>query len=151
MMTDNEPGRQVVAVGVDGSPGSISALRWARRYAEATGAKIRVIRAWHYPSAFGPAPIGLAPEPVTDETKERIRTELAEAIAQVYTDHSAGEVEATASYGHPAKVLVDESKDADLLVVGQRGYGAFTGMMLGSVSIHCVTNASCPVVVVRGD
>jgi nucleotide-binding universal stress UspA family protein len=46
-------------------------------------------------------------------------------------------------------VLVNESVGADLLVVGSRGHGAFHGMMLGSVSIHCVTNATCPVVVVR--
>jgi nucleotide-binding universal stress UspA family protein len=53
------------------------------------------------------------------------------------------------AYGHPAMVLVDESADADLLVVGNRGHGAFHGMLIGSVSIHCVTTASCPVVVVR--
>jgi nucleotide-binding universal stress UspA family protein len=47
-------------------------------------------------------------------------------------------------------VLVNESEGADLLVVGNRGHGAFHGMLLGSVSIHCVTNATCPVVVVRG-
>jgi nucleotide-binding universal stress UspA family protein len=54
------------------------------------------------------------------------------------------------AYGHPSQVLVEKSKTADLLVVGNRGHGAFTGMLVGSVSIHCVTNAVCPVVVVRG-
>ena len=53
-------------------------------------------------------------------------------------------------YGHPAVVLVDASRTADLLVVGNRGHGAFTGMLTGSVSMHCVNNANCPVVVVRG-
>jgi nucleotide-binding universal stress UspA family protein len=54
-------------------------------------------------------------------------------------------------YGHPAQVLIDQSEEAGLLVVGSRGHGAFTGMMLGSVSLYCVTHAHCPVVVVRGD
>lgn len=54
------------------------------------------------------------------------------------------------TFGHPAEVLVDESKAADLLVVGSRGHGAITGVLIGSVSIHCVTHAHCPVVVVRG-
>ena len=54
------------------------------------------------------------------------------------------------AYGHPAEALIGESEDASLLVVGYRGHGAFPGMLVGSVSIHCVTNARCPVVVVRG-
>jgi nucleotide-binding universal stress UspA family protein len=47
------------------------------------------------------------------------------------------------------KALIEASKSASLLVVGSRGHGAFSGMLLGSVSIHCVTSASCPVTVVR--
>jgi len=47
-------------------------------------------------------------------------------------------------------VLIEASKEADLLVVGSHGRGAFTGMLVGTVSIHCVTGAFCPVVVVRG-
>jgi nucleotide-binding universal stress UspA family protein len=51
--------------------------------------------------------------------------------------------------GHPAVVLVDAARGADLLGVGSRGHGAFTGMLLGSVSEYCVTHADCPVVVFR--
>jgi nucleotide-binding universal stress UspA family protein len=51
--------------------------------------------------------------------------------------------------GPPARVLIDASQNADLLVVGSRGHGAFAGMLIGSVSQHCVHHASCPVVVVR--
>jgi nucleotide-binding universal stress UspA family protein len=51
--------------------------------------------------------------------------------------------------GHPAPVLLELAKDADLLVVGSRGHGQFTGMLIGSVSEHVVSHASCPVVVVR--
>ena len=51
--------------------------------------------------------------------------------------------------GHPAHVLIEASRGAELLVVGSRGHGAFSGMVLGSVSQHCVTQAHCPVLVLR--
>jgi len=60
-------------------------------------------------------------------------------------------VETRIEYGHQAQVLIDASKEADLIVVGSSGHGTFTGMLVGSVSIHCVTSAFCPVTVVRGD
>lgn len=149
-MTDQGEARQVVVAGVDGSAESITALGWAARYAATTGATVRAVLAWHYPGAVGGPPVGVAPSTVRGETEQHMRDNLAEAVAKVYPDRSAASVETKLSYGHPAQVLIDESKDADLLVVGSHGHGAFTGMLLGSVSIHCVTNASCPVVVVRG-
>ena len=75
---------------------------------------------------------------------------LDKALTEVFGTADATHVQAQVAYGHPALVLVEESQHADLLVVGNRGHGAFTGMLVGSVSIHCVTNAACPVVVVRG-
>ena len=51
--------------------------------------------------------------------------------------------------GYPAPTLIDEAREADLLVVGSRGHGAFAGMLLGSVSQHCAQQAACPVVIVR--
>jgi nucleotide-binding universal stress UspA family protein len=143
--------RQVVAVGIDGSAESIAALGWASRYAAATGATVRAVHAWHYPAAFGVAPVGKAPPSVTAEVEQRMRDDLARAVAQVYPDPADGQVEMLLRYGHPVQVLIDESKDADLLVVGHHGRSAFGGMMVGSVSIHCVTSAACPVVVVRSD
>lgn len=138
-----------VVVGVDGSAESIAALGWAKAYAEATGATVRAVQAWHYPSTFGPAPIGLAPDPVTDEVENQVRNALADVIAQVYAQTARSQVEMQVSYGHPAEILIGESRDADLLVVGYRGHGAFTATLLGSVSMHCAAGAGCPVVVVR--
>jgi nucleotide-binding universal stress UspA family protein len=149
-MADDGEMRPVVAVGIDGSAESIAALGWASRYAAATGAKVRAVHAWHYPAALG-VPEGKAPEQVTGEVEQRMRDELAQAVAQVYPDPARAQVETAVRYGHPVQVLIDESKNADLLVVGHHGHNAFTGMLVGSVSIHCVTSAACPVVVVSGD
>jgi nucleotide-binding universal stress UspA family protein len=150
-MADEGEARQVVVVGVDGSAESIAALGWARNYAAAAGAKVRAVHAWHYPAAFGIAPEGKAPRSVTSEVEQRVRDDLAKAVAQVYPEQADAQAETALRYGHPVEVLVDESKTASLLVVGHHGHGAFTGMLFGSVSIHCVTSAACPVVVVRGD
>jgi len=139
---------RLVVVGADGSVQSVAALKWAVEYAAATGSTVRAVMACHYPTAAGPAPLGVAPEAVTDE----VRAQMAESLSKVVIEGAAGlDVEEEIAYGHPAQVLIEQSADADLLVVGSRGHGAFTGMMIGSVSIHCVTHSHCPVVVVRTD
>jgi nucleotide-binding universal stress UspA family protein len=148
-MTDQGEARQVVVAGVDGSAESIAALSWAARYATATGATVRAVRAWHYPGAVGGPPIEKAPAAIRAETEQQISADLAAAVAKAQPDGPAAAVETAVSYGHPAEVLIEESKHADLLVVGSHGHGRFTGMLVGSVSIHCINHASCPVVVVR--
>ena len=141
---------KIVVVGVDGSAQSVAALRWAVRYAAATGAAVRAVLAWHYPTAAAQPPVGIAPPSVRHETETAMHSVLDTAIAEAFSGNPAAEVEKRISYGHPSQVLIDESKEADLLVVGNSGHGAFTGMLVGSVSIHCVTGAHCPVTVVRG-
>ncbi len=140
---------ELVVVGVDGSPESARALAWAARYARAVGASVRAVLAWHYPAPAGPAPIGVAPAAVTSEVEQAKLDELRAVIAETLGQSPQVPVEPRLAYGHPAQVLIAESAGADLLVVGSRGHGGFTGMLLGSVSTHCVTHAACPVTVVR--
>ena len=145
-MTTNGSAQQLVVIGVDGSAESVAALEWAAGYARGCGAKLRAILAWHYPAAAGVAPIGKAPKEISDE----VRTTMAEALDKSIAAGAPGlDIEQKIGYGHPSQVLVDASQNADLLVVGSRGRGAFTGMLVGSVSLYCVTHARCPVVVVR--
>ena len=134
-------------VGVDGSAGSVAALGWAARYAQQAGATVRAVLAWHYPGAAGGPPVEVSP--LRPENERQMQDRLNEAVTQVYPGLASDNVEAKVSYGHPAEVLIDESRDADLLVVGHRGHGGFAGMNIGSVSIHCVNAAQCPVTVVR--
>ena len=145
-----DSGVRRIVVGVDGSAESVTALRWAARYAAATGARVRALHAWHYPGAVGGPPTGHTPEPVRAQTEEHMHEILDAAIAKACEGQDPAVVEKVTAYGHPAQALIEASREADLLVVGKQGHGAFTGMLVGSVSIHCVTGAFCPVVVARG-
>jgi nucleotide-binding universal stress UspA family protein len=142
-------GQELVVVGVDGSAESVAALNWAARYAAATGARVLALRAWHHPGAVGGPAVETAPEGAGAQTEEQVRAALDEAVAKSDFGQQGAGAETRLAHGHPAQALIDASREADLLVVGSHGHGAFTGMMLGSVSIHCVTSAFCPVVVVR--
>ena len=142
-------GQELVVVGVDGSAESVAALAWAARYASATGARVQALLAWHYPGVVGEPPVEKVPESVRGQTEQQEQATLDEAVTKAIHGQPAG-VEKSMGYGHPAEVLINASKEADLLVVGSRGHGAWAGMLIGSVSIHCITGAFCPVVVVRG-
>jgi nucleotide-binding universal stress UspA family protein len=131
-----------IVVGVDGSPASLDALRWAVRQAELTGASVEAVTSWSYPTSYG------FPVIANVDWEQGARTVLDEAIAAV-TDESAAPVRRRVVEGHPARALADVAAGADLLVVGSRGHGGFTGLLLGSVSEYVVTHAPCPVVVIR--
>ena len=138
-----------IVAGVDGSPSSMSALRWAVRQAALTGAAVDAVIAWHYPVAVGG--YGWAPTGVGDfDFEEDAEKVLADAIGTASDPGSGVPVHARVAEGNPAQVLIDASDGADLLVVGSRGHGGFTEALLGSVSQHCVHHAHCPVVVIRG-
>jgi nucleotide-binding universal stress UspA family protein len=83
------------------------------------------------------------------EGQRRAEQMLRETVERVRRDHPAVNVETAAIEGPPAQVLVDMSAEADLLVVGSRGRGDFSELLLGSVSQQCVHHARCPVTVVR--
>jgi nucleotide-binding universal stress UspA family protein len=133
-----------IVVGVDGSSASLSALEWAMRQAEMTGFSLEIVMTWEWPTSFGWAGIPSGSDPVADAEKvlEPILSTLRLTHPQVLVAWKVVE-------GHSAPVLVKESRGAELLVVGSRGHGAFTGMLIGSTSEHCVANATCPVVVFR--
>ncbi len=129
-----------IVVGVDGSACSLRALRWAAAQAACTGGAVEAVMAWHLPEIYG-----YTPRDYRAETQEALDTAIAQALgAQPDVPLTATVVEA-----RPAEALIDASRSAAMLVVGSHGHGAFTGMLLGSVSQHCVTHAHCPVVVFR--
>jgi nucleotide-binding universal stress UspA family protein len=136
-----------IVAGVDGSPSSLQALRWAIRQAELTGSSVDAVIAWQPPAASGIG-WGAAMVGQTDYVELAEKT-LADAISQAADPASRVEVRPMVGEGNAARVLLDASADADLLVVGSRGHGGFAGALLGSVSRHCTHHAHCPVVIIR--
>ena len=137
--------KRFIVVGVDGSESSLDALRWAARQASLTGASLRVITTWEISSATGWAP-SFPPDYDPEQVSQQM---LDEAVSGTLGAELKIPVERIVKEGHPAPVLIEAAAGADLLVVGCRGHGAFTGMLIGSVSEHLVAHAPCPVVVVR--
>jgi nucleotide-binding universal stress UspA family protein len=143
---DDGNGYRIVA-GVDGSPSSLEALRWAVWQAELTGGTVDAVMAWQSPAASGLAWGDVASDP-TDYQGLTAKA-LAEAVDQAVSPDAAVRVRRLVGEGHPADVLLDAAEGADLLVVGSRGRGGFARAMLGSVSQDCTFHAHCPVVVIR--
>jgi nucleotide-binding universal stress UspA family protein len=143
MRSDPDTGHRIV-VGTDGSPTSIAALDWAVNQAELTGVALEVIMTWEWPYSYGWSAV-----PENYKPANECEDLLAKVIAPIRHAHPDLSIQASVVEGHPAPLLVKASQGADLLVVGSRGHGEFVGMLLGSVSEHCVTNAHCPVLVLR--
>ncbi|MQA03346.1 MAG: universal stress protein [Streptosporangiales bacterium] len=135
-----------IVVGVDGSEPSKEALRWAARQAALVGTDLDAVVAWAYPEMYW----GWAPGEGVAPLREQAATTLAKRVEEVLGSASAVEARQRVLRAEPATALLESSAGADLLVVGNRGHGAFFGALLGSVSYRCVHHATCPVVVVHG-
>lgn len=130
-----------IVVGLDGSAGSSRALKFAVDEARLRCWPVEAVLAWHMPAMLYAAGI-----PDDFDPQGWAQATLDATVAAVSTDGVT--VDARAAQGPPASVLLNAAKNADLLVVGNRGHGGFVGALLGSVSQHCVAHATCPVVVV---
>jgi nucleotide-binding universal stress UspA family protein len=141
----------VIAVGVDHSEQAKEALRFALEEAKLRHARLRIVHAWRYGTIGGTGMEGFYPAVGADVSEVRDAAELAleETLRESLSDTDSVEVERRVVEGPAAGVLVNESRDADLLVVGSRGHGGFTELLLGSVSQQVSHHAACPVVIVR--
>ncbi|WP_037364449.1 universal stress protein [Nakamurella lactea] len=137
---------QRLVVGVDGSAGSRAAIEWAIAEAQLRGAELEVTAAWEFPYAWGEA---AAWAPGGDGgLAEAAGAEATALLDQILDGPQPDWLHVLTVEGPPARVLVERSADADLLVVGSRGRGGFATLLLGSVSMACVQHARCPVTVV---
>lgn len=145
------PGMEHIVVGVDGSDISRNALNWAYEEAAHHGASLTVVTAWHPPALPMTPPYGnLPPEDYGDQPRKEALELLERFTSELVPKDPGVDVRTSVEEGkNPSRVLIERSKEADLLVVGSRGHGGFAGMLLGSVSQHLVAHAECPVVVVR--
>ncbi|RVX47692.1 nucleotide-binding universal stress UspA family protein [Nonomuraea polychroma] len=136
------PARREVVAGVDGSPGGLRALDFALAEAELHGSRVHAVQAWAWPhpSGFEPA------DP--DGEQDALRA-LQELVADGRAHHPGIDVVAEVIHGHPIEVLKEAATRADLLVVGSRGHGQLTGMIMGSISQALLHHAPGPLAIVR--
>jgi nucleotide-binding universal stress UspA family protein len=138
-----------VVVGVDGSEASLAALKVAVEEARRRSALLRVVTAYELPSYWG-LPAGPAITVTAEEIAQDAYLAAQAQVDQVLAgDPTAPKVDVFVAAGPAAKVLVEAAEGADLLVVGNRGRGGFSSMLLGSVGLSCVLHAPCTVTVVR--
>lgn len=140
--------RPRVVVGIDASPASDEALRWAFEEAVRRDANLEVVIAWDFVAKWA---VGFNPE--WPEDADHLSADATTAADKAVDRLLAGEprpnwLTVHAVRGTAALVLTEHARHADLLVVGSRGRGGFSKLLLGSVSNACVHHASCPIVVI---
>lgn len=139
---------QPIVVGVDGSGSAVHAVRWAATEALRRHLPLRLVHSFDIPVGYPPGVV--APHAVRDGMRQQGRDWLEEAkdaVAKVAPDI---EPERVVHQGPVVPFLVRQSRDATLLVLGSRGLGGFTGLVVGSVSVGLAGRAHCPVIVARG-
>jgi nucleotide-binding universal stress UspA family protein len=139
-----------VVVGIDGSEQSLSAVAFAARLAARRARPLRVVHGSLWPELhvpLGPSPEG-PPEGGLAYDAQRIVDAAVTHAQKTEPDLAvAGDV----VVGAPAQVLLGEARAAVMVVLGDRGLGGFTGLLVGSVAIQVAAHATCPVVVARGE
>ncbi|MFD2768169.1 universal stress protein [Micromonospora eburnea] len=130
-----------VVVGVDGSESSLLALGFAVERAAQRDVPLRVLRAW--------GPSGERRVPPDSDPEAAERTAVEQDVAQWRETFPDVPIEVQVPPGNPAALLVEASREAQLVVVGSRGRGGLRGMLLGSVSQQLIHHSHCPVAVVR--
>lgn len=143
MARDRAP--EKILVGVDGSPASRQALRWAARHAQRTGGELHAIAVWSTPTTYG----WMLPVEDLDWQGNAASAALEKTVLETLGDTAAKGVHREVVEGRPARRLLDATVGADLLVVGSHGHSEIADMLLGSVALHVVAHARCPVVVIH--
>lgn len=139
---------RTIVVGVDGSDGSVTALRWAVEEAERVDARVEAVIAWTYPYV-ATVPGVVSPVFAVDDVEADARALLDDAVDRALEGRGTEvTIDRRVEAGPAARALIERSAEADLLVVGTRGHGGFVGLLLGSVSEQCAHHAKCPVVIV---
>jgi nucleotide-binding universal stress UspA family protein len=137
-----------IVVGCDGSDGSELALGWALQAARGRRAPVRIVNAVVPP--VNPLPTHISYTPADPAVlMEAAEQTLGAALATARRTAPAVEVDTHMAYGEVAATLIEESIDAEMIVVGSRGLRGFSGLLVGSTGIALAAHAHCPVVVIR--
>jgi nucleotide-binding universal stress UspA family protein len=144
-----------IVVGLDGSPPSLAALRFAAEEAELRNAQLVAVYAWTFVSPGAIVDPGMIPVPDVDYVgqldaeRDAAQAEVDAAIAAAFPSGPPVELDVRLVEDSAGDALVAEGEHADLIVVGSSGKSGLASALLGSVSRHVVSHASCPVVVVK--
>jgi nucleotide-binding universal stress UspA family protein len=137
-----------IIVGVDGSGHSQRALEWAMKEAAVRHVPLDILTV--HPAIvgyFGGVVTSSQDLELTEEVKTAVKAEADKVLAALEGPHPES-VTITAVHGFPVEVLVEASKDADLIVLGSRGVGGFSRLMMGSTAGQVVQHAHCPVTII---
>ncbi|TCC07842.1 universal stress protein [Kribbella soli] len=137
-----------IVIGYDGSRGSRSALQWAAVTAYRAMAPLRIVEAFEIVILTRPSPGHIVPLDAVRTARQKGLDQVADDIRTQYPDLR---VETSLVGGSASKTLVEAAQDARLVVIGSRGLGGWSGLMVGSVAVQVTTHANCPVVVVPHD
>ncbi|MGZ4806431.1 MAG: universal stress protein [Ilumatobacteraceae bacterium] len=136
-----------IVVGVDGSAPSLHALEWAYNEALVAGAELTAVHGWIYPYAGQRTAVSEPRTQMQLDAMEELKTSL-ESLGPRLTGGSL-HIHARLLEQSPADALLEEGKDADMVVIGSRGRGSIRAALLGSVSRTVAQHAPCPVAVIR--
>ena len=137
-----------VVVGDDGSPGAEVALRYALGEARRRNTDLHVIRAWRITTALSLSAQG-GYVPALSELEADTRKDLQQRVNRILGDPEDVKLHVHTVYASAARALISASETADVVVVGSRGLGGFSSLLLGSVADQCTRHCACPVIVVR--
>jgi nucleotide-binding universal stress UspA family protein len=132
-----------IVVGVDGSEASVTALRRGIRMANALNASVEAITSWRFMTTYAAvSEFGYTPEEdAVSILSGAVKSAFGAKVPQWFTGKTIE--------GNADQVLVDQSRGAEMLVVGSRGHGGLAGVLLGSVSAECAEHAHCPVLIIH--
>jgi nucleotide-binding universal stress UspA family protein len=145
MNTDLSASQARIVVGVDGSPQSRQALQWSARLGRMLGARLDAVTAWDYPAIYGRAAVA------DWNPEQEMKKVLDDTISAAFGNQPPAGLHRQVREGGAAKVLPEAAEGAAILVVGSRGHGGFTGLLLGSVSANVAEHALCPVLIIHGN
>lgn len=133
-----------IVVGVDGSPSANAATEWAAQEADLRQAKLELVHAWNYPNLGYGGYVA-----VLEDFEKDAGAVLEEVATAVKKAHPQLELISSLVQGPTAQSIIEKAKEADMVVVGSRGKGGFTGLLLGSVGQQLVHHCPAPVVIIH--
>jgi nucleotide-binding universal stress UspA family protein len=143
------PARRRIVVGVDGSPVSRAALRWAAEEAGLRDCDLEVVYGWQVSTEPRPPDVDLGVTPPLEAYQQQAEQRIAQVVEETLGPRRDDRLTVHAVHRTPGRALIEQARDASLLVLGSKGRGRLAAWLLGSISDEAVQRAPCSVVIVR--